>query len=119
MLRFVSSGATKIIDELMGGCLDGYVEKHNFKNGTRYIIKPSNMFIELHVISEGDNVCVEIWDNGLSASPIFTQSFTNRTPGDVLSYIICRVYRLLMIRRLMSSKTSQEVPLKAVRVRGT
>ncbi len=110
-LKCVGSGVSAIVDGIVGGCVDGYVEKHTFKSGARYVIKPSNMFIELHVISEGNNICVEIWDHGISAAPVFAQSFKDDEFEDSLNYIICRIYQLLMIKRMMSIRPETEAPL--------
>lgn len=104
-------GISAIVDEIVGGCVDGYVEKHTFRSGARYIIKPSNMFIELHVISEGDNICVEIWDHETSAAPVYAQSFKDDEYEDSLNYIICRIYQLLMFKRMMNVRPELEVPL--------
>lgn len=93
-----------IADELASMCVDGYVEKHEFKDGIRYIIRPSDMFIELHVVSEGGDVCVEIWDNSISAAPIFSRSFHGLAPDELIRYVVCRIYRLLMHSRVKSGR---------------
>ncbi|WP_291764800.1 hypothetical protein [Caldivirga sp. UBA161] len=107
----MGSGISAIVDGIVGGCVDGYVEKHTFRSGARYVIKPSNMFIELHVISEGDNICVEIWDNETSAAPVYAQSFKDYEFEDSLNYIICRIYQLLMLKKMMSIRPESEIPL--------
>ncbi|ABW00999.1 hypothetical protein [Caldivirga maquilingensis] len=107
----MGSSISAIVDGIVGGCVDGYVEKHTFKSGSRYIIKPSNMFIELHVISEGDNICVEIWDHETSAAPVYAQSFRDNEFEESVNYIICRIYQLLMIKKMMSIRPESETPL--------
>ena len=98
-------------DELVTKCITGgYVEKKSFEGGVRYIIRSLDLFIELHVVSEGGEVYFEIWDYSTSASPMFTRSFnTSDLDVEFARAILCRVYKLILLRRISKITYEGEV----------